>query len=139
MATLFDNAVTPGDEPDSRISMKLEVNGRECEVSIDPRMTLLDCLREVLHLTGTKKGCDQGQCGACTIHINGRRMNSCLALAAAHAGDEIVTIEGLGRPGQLHPDAGGVPRERRLSMRLLHIRTDHVGGGAAPRTVRRFG
>ena len=103
MATLFDNAVTPGDEPDSRISMKLEVNGRECEVSIDPRMTLLDCLREVLHLTGTKKGCDQGQCGACTIHINGRRMNSCLALAAAHAGDEIVTIEGLGRPGQLHP------------------------------------
>ena len=110
MATLFDNAVTPGDEPDSRISMKLEVNGRECEVSIDPRMTLLDCLREVLHLTGTKKGCDQGQCGACTIHINGRRMNSCLALAAAHAGDEIVTIEGLGRL----PDSF-IPCRRRFS------------------------
>ena len=121
MATLFDNAVTPGDEPDSRISMKLEVNGRECEVSIDPRMTLLDCLREVLHLTGTKKGCDQGQCGACTIHINGRRMNSCLALAAAHAGDEIVTIEGLGRPGQLHPMQAAFLEKRRLSMRLLHI------------------
>lgn len=81
----------------------LRVNAQDREVSIDPRMTLLDYLREVLHLTGTKKGCDHGQCGACTIHINGRRMNSCLALAAAHAGDEIVTIEGLGTPGRLHP------------------------------------
>jgi xanthine dehydrogenase YagT iron-sulfur-binding subunit len=57
----------------------------------------------VLHLTGTKKGCDHGQCGACTVHIGGRRMNSCLALAAAHDGDDIVTIEGLGAPGRLHP------------------------------------
>jgi xanthine dehydrogenase YagT iron-sulfur-binding subunit len=66
-------------------------------------MTLLDCLREVLHLTGTKKGCDHGQCGACTIHVNGRRINSCLALAATSADDEITTIEGLGAPGRLHP------------------------------------
>ncbi len=66
-------------------------------------MTLLDCLREVLHLTGTKKGCDHGQCGACTVHIDGRRTNSCLALAAVQDGHEITTIEGLGTPGQLHP------------------------------------
>jgi xanthine dehydrogenase YagT iron-sulfur-binding subunit len=91
-------------EPDyGRLTVTLKVNGQEREVSIDPRMTLLDCLREVLHITGTKKGCDHGQCGACTIHIGGRRVNSCLALAAAHGGDEIVTIEGLGAPGHLHP------------------------------------
>ena len=95
---------TPADESDDRrLAVSLSINGREHSVRIDPRMTLLDCLREVLHLTGTKKGCDHGQCGACTIHVNGRRINSCLALAAAHEGDEIVTIEGLGAPGQLHP------------------------------------
>jgi xanthine dehydrogenase YagT iron-sulfur-binding subunit len=64
---------------------------------------LLDCLRETLHLTGTKKGCDHGQCGACTIHVNRRRLNACLALAAAHEGDEITTIEGVGTPDRLHP------------------------------------
>jgi xanthine dehydrogenase YagT iron-sulfur-binding subunit len=103
MTNLFDTAVTPSDIADGRIAIKLRVNGQEREVSIDPRMTLLDCLREVLHLTGTKKGCDHGQCGACTIHVNGRRINSCLALTAAHDGDEITTIEGLGAPGRLHP------------------------------------
>ncbi len=103
MTSLFDAAVTASDAGEGRIAIKLRVNGQEREVSIDPRMTLLDYLRDVLHLTGTKKGCDHGQCGACTIHINGRRMNSCLALAAAHAGDEITTIEGLGTPGRLHP------------------------------------
>jgi xanthine dehydrogenase YagT iron-sulfur-binding subunit len=88
---------------DSCVNVTLRVNGKEHKLAIDPRTTLLDCLREVLHLTGTKKGCDHGQCGACTIHIGGRRMNSCLALAAAHDGDEIVTIEGLGTPDHLHP------------------------------------
>ena len=95
--------VTPANSYDSRVNVTLHVNGTEHRLAIDPRTTLLDCLREVLHLTGTKKGCDHGQCGACTVHIGGRRMNSCLALAAAHDGDDIVTIEGLGAPGHLHP------------------------------------
>jgi xanthine dehydrogenase YagT iron-sulfur-binding subunit len=97
------NTVTTDDPGYGRLTVILKVNGQAREVAIDPRMTLLDCLREVLHLTGTKKGCDHGQCGACTIHVSGRRVNSCLALAAAHGGDEIVTIEGLGAPGRLHP------------------------------------
>jgi xanthine dehydrogenase YagT iron-sulfur-binding subunit len=75
------------------------VNGKKYDVRIDPRTTLLDCLREHLHLTGSKKGCDHGQCGACTVHVNGRRMNSCLCLAAMYQGDEITTIEGVGQPG----------------------------------------
>ena len=87
--------------PESIIT-KLRVNGQQCEVKLDPRTTLLDCLREELHLTGTKKGCDHGQCGACTVHVNGRRVNSCLSLAAMHDGDSITTIEGLGEPGNLH-------------------------------------
>jgi xanthine dehydrogenase YagT iron-sulfur-binding subunit len=103
MISPVENVVTPGDASDGLLSVKFRVNGEQREVSIDPRMTLLDCLREVLHLTGTKKGCDHGQCGACTVHIGGRRINGCLALAAAHGGDEIVTIEGLGGPGRLHP------------------------------------
>jgi xanthine dehydrogenase YagT iron-sulfur-binding subunit len=91
------------DTNDRRLAVTLNVNGSEHPVRIDPRMTLLDCLREVLNLTGTKKGCDHGQCGACTVHLNGRRINSCLALAAVHEGDEIRTIEGLGTPDRLHP------------------------------------
>jgi xanthine dehydrogenase YagT iron-sulfur-binding subunit len=70
---------------------------------LDPRVTVLDLLREHLHLTGSKKGCDHGQCGACTVLVNGRRINSCLALAVSHDGDQIVTIEGLGDPDHLHP------------------------------------
>ena len=85
------------------IPVALRVNGKQYELRIDPRTTLLDCLREHLHLTGSKKGCDHGQCGACTMHINGRRMNSCLCLAAMYQGDEITTIEGLGQPENLHP------------------------------------
>ena len=81
----------------------LRVNGTESRLKIDPRTTLLDYLRETLELTGTKKGCDHGQCGACTVHVNGRRVNSCLSLAAMHEGDDITTIEGLGEPGKLHP------------------------------------
>jgi xanthine dehydrogenase YagT iron-sulfur-binding subunit len=83
--------------------LSLRVNGRRYEQEVDTRTTLLDLLREHLHLTGTKKGCDQGQCGACTVIADGRRINSCLSLALMHEGSEIVTIEGLGQPGKLHP------------------------------------
>ena len=79
------------------------VNGKAQALKIDTRTTLLDALREHLRLTGTKKGCDQGQCGACTVIAGGRRINACLSLAVMHEGDEITTIEGLGTPGDLHP------------------------------------
>lgn len=85
------------------VMLKLRVNGHLRELQIDPRTTLLDVLRENLDLPGTKKGCDHGQCGACTVHVNGRRVNSCLSFALMHADDEIITIEGLGQPGHLHP------------------------------------
>ena len=85
------------------VDITLKVNGQEHRVAIDPRASLLDTLRETLHLTGTKKGCDHGQCGACTVHINGKRANSCLSLALTNEGDEITTIEGLGTPDNLHP------------------------------------
>jgi xanthine dehydrogenase YagT iron-sulfur-binding subunit len=81
----------------------LRINAAEHRLSLDPRTTLLECLREHVFLTGTKKGCDHGQCGACTVHVNGRRVNSCLTLAVMHEGDEITTIEGVGQPGALHP------------------------------------
>jgi len=85
-------------------SIGLTVNGVRQTVALDdPRVTLLDLLRERLHLTGTKKGCDRGQCGACTVLVDGRRVNSCLALALSHDGAAIVTIEGLARGDQLHP------------------------------------
>ena len=84
------------------IPVTLRVNGKKYDLRIDPRTTVLDCLREHLHLTGSKKGCDHGQCGACTVHINGRRVNSCLCFAAMYQGDEITTIEGLGAPENLH-------------------------------------
>jgi xanthine dehydrogenase YagT iron-sulfur-binding subunit len=83
--------------------LALTVNGERHEMELDNRTTLLDALREHLHLTGTKKGCDHGQCGACTVMVDGHRINSCLTLAVMHDGDEITTIEGLGRPGDLHP------------------------------------
>ncbi|WP_145203330.1 aldehyde dehydrogenase iron-sulfur subunit PaoA [Sphingobium sp. B2] len=85
------------------IPVELTVNGREVHLQLDPRTTLLDALREHLHLTGTKKGCDQGQCGACTVIVEGRRINSCLTLAVMHDGDTVTTIEGLGTPDKLHP------------------------------------
>lgn len=88
---------------EATVQVTLRVNGKPQTLSIEPRVTLLDFLRERLNLTGTKKGCDHGQCGACTVHINGRRVNSCLTFAAMHDGDEITTIEGLGQPGNLHP------------------------------------
>ena len=85
------------------MKVTLKVNGRARALDIDPRTTLLDALREHLLLTGTKKGCDHGQCGACTVIVDGRRINSCLSLAVQHDGDRITTIEGLGQPGNLHP------------------------------------
>ncbi|MBW4494920.1 MAG: (2Fe-2S)-binding protein [Oscillatoria princeps RMCB-10] len=81
----------------------LHVNGVRHTLSIEPRVTLLDALREHLGLMGTKKGCEQGECGACTVLVNGRRINSCLTLAITHAGAEILTIEGLAQDGELHP------------------------------------
>jgi len=92
-----------GDAGSTTVPVRLRVNGVDQAVDLDPRTTLLDALREHLHLTGTKKGCDHGQCGACTVLLNGRRINSCLTLAVMHDGDDIVTIEGLGSPGALHP------------------------------------
>ena len=85
------------------VPLTLRINGNEHRLRLDPRTTLLDCLREIVLLTGTKKGCDHGQCGACTVHVNGARVNSCLTLAVMHEGDEITTIEGVGQPGALHP------------------------------------
>ena len=83
--------------------VSLNVNGRSHALELDTRTTLLDALREHLQLTGTKKGCDHGQCGACTVIVDGRRINACLTLAVMHAGDAITTIEGLGQPDNLHP------------------------------------
>ena len=83
--------------------VSFQVNGQVRELDLDTRTTLLDALRENLQLTGTKKGCDHGQCGACTVIVGGRRINSCLTLALMHEGDSITTIEGLGTPASLHP------------------------------------
>ena len=85
------------------VNVLLRVNGAEHQVMIDPRTTLLDALHERLRLTGTKKGCDQGQCGACTVIVDGRRITSCLTLAVMQEGHDITTIEGLGTPRNLHP------------------------------------
>jgi xanthine dehydrogenase YagT iron-sulfur-binding subunit len=94
-------SAAPSSGQSSKLSLK--VNGEQRELEVDNRTTLLDALREHLHLTGTKKGCDHGQCGACTVMVDGRRINSCLTLAVMHDGDEVTTIEGLGKPGDLHP------------------------------------
>ena len=88
---------------EQRLAVTLTVNDLEQRVELDPRTSLLDALREHLRLTGTKKGCDHGQCGACTVLVNGRRINSCLTLAVMHEDDEIVTIEGVGGPDDLDP------------------------------------
>jgi len=85
------------------VPITLRINGKDYQLRVDPRTTLLDCIRETIALTGTKKGCDHGQCGACTVHVNDRRVNSCLSLALMHDGEEITTIEGLGTPDALHP------------------------------------
>ncbi len=89
--------------PVPRRKVTLRVNGASHELTIEPRVTLLDALREHLGLTGTKKGCDRGQCGACTVLVDGQRINSCLTLAVMHEGREITTVEGLGGEGEPHP------------------------------------
>ena len=85
------------------VAIVLNVNGRDYHLKLEPRVTLLDTLREHIQLFGTKKGCDQGQCGACTVHVNGRRVNSCLTFAIMHQGDKITTVEGLAVNDELHP------------------------------------
>jgi xanthine dehydrogenase YagT iron-sulfur-binding subunit len=85
------------------LKTEITVNGEPRSLDVDPRTTLLDALREHLRLTGSKKGCDHGQCGACTVLVNGLRINACLSLAVMHDGDEITTIEGIGTPERLHP------------------------------------
>ena len=89
--------------PPVLMNVNLEVNGRRHSLELDTRTTLLDALRDHLHLTGTKKGCDHGQCGACTVMLDGQRINACLSLAVMHDGASVTTIEGLGTPGKLHP------------------------------------
>ena len=96
-------ASADGPNIEGAVPITLRINGKDHQLRVDPRTTLLDCLRETVALTGTKKGCDHGQCGACTVHVNGRRVNSCLSLAVMHDGEEITTIEGLGTPDALHP------------------------------------
>ena len=130
-------------ESKDAIPVTLRVNGKKHDLRIDPRTTLLDCLREHLHLTGSKKGCDHGQCGACTVHINGRRVNSCLCFAAMHEGEEITTLEGIGQPENLHAmQAAFVASDavlRSASMFDSHLsmsRNDFSlmsGGGITPR------
>ena len=105
------NTTAPGEQQASApeaaipgtVPVTLRVNGETYKLQIDSRATLLDTLRETLYLTGTKKGCDHGQCGACTVHVDGRRANSCLLFAAMQQNAEITTIEGLGTPDRMHP------------------------------------
>jgi xanthine dehydrogenase YagT iron-sulfur-binding subunit len=86
-----------------KLPLQIEVNGQQYDLSVEPRVTLLDLLREQLHLTGTKKGCDWGQCGACTVHVDGKRVLSCLSLALMQKGKKVTTIEGIGTEDKLHP------------------------------------
>jgi xanthine dehydrogenase YagT iron-sulfur-binding subunit len=98
-----DAAAAPAVVRDGAVTLELSVNGRRVQLSIDPRVTLLDALREHLHLNGTKKGCDHGQCGACTVHVDGRRVLSCLTLAASMQGRHVTSIEGIAGSSALHP------------------------------------
>jgi xanthine dehydrogenase YagT iron-sulfur-binding subunit len=100
---LAQNAPAAATEQVPTAKVTLQVNGQAHTLELDTRTTLLDALREHLHLTGSKKGCDQGQCGACTVIVDGRRIVSCLTLAVMHEGAQVTTIEGLGAPGRLHP------------------------------------
>ncbi len=108
-ATAALSTVTAGGEaatlavPPPTMAVHFKVNGQQRALTLDTRTTLLDALREHLQLTGSKKGCDHGQCGACTVIVNGTRINSCLSLAVMHEGDDVTTIEGLGTPDRLHP------------------------------------
>lgn len=96
----FDERIAAAFE---KMPLNVSINGTKQKLSVEPRVTLLDLLREQMHLTGTKKGCDHGQCGACTVHVNGRRVNACLTLAVTTEGKEVTTIEGLADGDKLHP------------------------------------
>ena len=102
-AEAVNPAAQAGQAPPVLMHVSLDINGRRHSLEIDTRTSLLDVLREHLHLTGTKKGCDHGQCGACTIMLDGQRINACLTLAVMHDGASVTTIEGLGTPDKLHP------------------------------------
>lgn len=102
-AEAVNTAAQAGQAPPVLMHVSLDINGRRHSLEIDTRTSLLDVLREHLHLTGTKKGCDHGQCGACTIMLDGQRINACLTLAVMHDGASVTTIEGLGTPDKLHP------------------------------------
>ena len=112
---------------DASLSVSLQLNGQPYRAEIEPWVTLLDLLRERLDLTGTKKGCDHGQCGACTVLVDGRRINSCLTLAVMRDGATVTTVEGLAEDGALHAAAAGLHRARRVPVRLLHARADLLG------------
>lgn len=100
---LLGKVKIPASALNGALPVRLRINGQEHELQLQPWVSLLDALREYLHFTGTKKGCDHGQCGACTVLVNGKRINSCLTLAVMRDGDEITTIEGVAEEGKLHP------------------------------------
>ena len=108
----------------AKMTVTLHVNGVERKLTVAPWTTLLDALRLHLDLTGTKKGCDHGQCGACTVLVDGRRVNSCLTLAVMKDGAQVTTIEGLAKEERAASVAAGLHRARRLPVRLLHARPD---------------
>ena len=138
MGGVLSSAAAQGTAP-APLDVVLRVNGTEHRLTLDPRTTLLDALREHMQLTGSKKGCGLGQCGACTVLMDGKRVKSCLSLAALVEGREITTIEGLAQGGELHPLASGVHRARRLPVRLLHVRADHGRRRLHRRGPRRLG
>ena len=118
------------------VPVTLRVNGKDRQLRVDPRTTLLDCLRETLSLTGTKKGCDHGQCGACTVHVDGRRVTFMPEPGPDARRRRHHDYRGPWHTRGVASHAGGLPCPRRLSVRLLHVRPDHVGRGAAQGTVR---
>jgi xanthine dehydrogenase YagT iron-sulfur-binding subunit len=134
LATPAANAATPAAAPrrgtGAAMPVGLNVNGHDYDLSLEPRVTLLDALREYIGLPGTKKGCDRGQCGACTVLVDGRRINACLALAVAHVGDRITTIEGLA-DGTAHGDLSGEPHWRFGARRAAARRLDRRAIGLA--------
>jgi len=118
------------------VSISLHINGTERSLTIEPRVSLLDALRDHLCMPGTKKGCNQGACGACTVLVDGERINSCLALAVQYQGRQIITIEGLATSGVLHPVQQAFI-EHELPVRLLHAWPDLLRGSHAGRVSQR--
>jgi xanthine dehydrogenase YagT iron-sulfur-binding subunit len=127
-------------EESAGVAAPVLINGKKYDLAgLEPRVTLLDLLRERIYLTGTKKGCDHGQCGACTVHVNGRRVNSCLTLAVMVAGKEVTTIEGLGQPGNLHPMQAAFVEHDGYQCGYCTSGPDHVRCGSAERADRSHG